>query len=65
MWRCTDLPHFLRPDSEPIPQCLFFQKYCDEELKCVFFFTEGATLSEFIGLFSCFQKGPLVLDSFK
>lgn len=24
MWRCIDLPHFLRPDSEPIPQCLFF-----------------------------------------
>ncbi len=44
----------------------FFPKILsEEELKCVFFFTEGATLSEFIEYFSCFQKWPLVLDSFK
>ncbi len=37
----------------------FSEILSDEELKCVFFFTEGATLSEFIGYFS--KSGPWFL----
>lgn len=62
MWRCTDLPSFLRPDSEPIPQCLFFQKYCLMRSSNVSSFLQRELLSQSsLGIFPVSKSGPWFL----
>ncbi len=62
MWRCIDLPHFLRPDSEPIPQCLFFPEilWWGAQM-CLLFYRGSYSLRVHWVIFPVSKSGPWFL----